>query len=134
MPVFFPRLRKFWAIICSNKPSGPFSCSSSSGTPRIQILLCFMESLSSLVYILDLIVFFLLSSLIIFHNFIFYIPSHSSASFILTVIISSQFCISVTVFFISAWLAFRSFISTAGLFCCFLWFFQAQIVFLWLSF
>ena len=46
--VSFPRLGKFSAIISSNKFSAAFSLSSLSGTPIILMLLCLMESLSSL--------------------------------------------------------------------------------------
>ena len=46
--VFFFRLGRFSAIICSYKLSAPFSFSFSSGTPMIGMLLCFKESLSSL--------------------------------------------------------------------------------------
>ena len=47
MSVSFPRLGKFSAIMCSNKPSVPFS-HSSFGTFMIQMLLCFKELMSSL--------------------------------------------------------------------------------------
>ena len=49
MPVSFPRWGKFSAMICSSTPSAPFSLSSSSGIPMIQILFCLIASLSSLI-------------------------------------------------------------------------------------
>ena len=49
MAASFPRRGKFSAIIYSSRSSAPFFLSSSSGTLMIQILLCFIESLSSLI-------------------------------------------------------------------------------------
>ena len=48
MSVSFPRLGKFSAIISSNKLSAPFSLSSLSGTPIVQMLTCLMLSQRSL--------------------------------------------------------------------------------------
>ena len=107
---FLPQIRKFSAIICSYKPSAPFTVSS-SGTPMIQILFHFMESLSSLILpswssnFLSLFFF----SFIIFHNFIIY----SFLCFFHPVTVSSLFCISFTVFLNSLWLFLRSLISSA---------------------
>ena len=51
MSVSFPRLGKFSAIICQRKHSAPFSFSSSSGTPMIQMLFLFNKSLSTLIFV-----------------------------------------------------------------------------------
>ena len=40
LTIFFPMLGKFSAIISSNIFSGPFSLSSPSGTPVMQMLVC----------------------------------------------------------------------------------------------
>ena len=130
---FFLRLGKFSAIICSKKPSSPFSLSSSSGTPVIQMLLHFMESLSSLR---------LLSWFNIFLSLFFWASLFSiilslmslirSAFSILVAITSSQFHISVLAFFISAWLVIH--LCGKVLPAIFYAFFQAQLISLWLLF
>lgn len=44
-----PQIRKVYGIICSHKPSAPFSLSPSSGIPMIWVLFLFNKSLSSLI-------------------------------------------------------------------------------------
>ena len=114
MPVSFPRLGKFSDIICSNKPSVPFS--RSSGTHMIGTLLHFMESLSSVIlpsWSSSFLSHFFFS-FIIFCNFIFYF-TYSWLCFFYVVTVSSLFCISVIAFLNSSWQVLRSLISEASI-------------------
>ena len=99
----------FLAIISSNIFSGLFSLSSPSGIPIMQILVHLVLSqrpfkLSSLLFILFFSLFYSaaeISTILSSTSLI-----HSSASFILLLIPSSVFFISVIIFFNSVWLFF----------------------------
>ena len=104
MSVSFPKLGKFSAMISSHKPSTPFSLSSSSGSPIIQMLFLYNESLSSLILIscsFALVSLFVSASL-----FPLILSSVSliqcSVSSILATVASIQDCSSVIAFFISS--------------------------------
>ena len=110
LAIFFSMLGKISTIISSKISSYPFSFSSSSGTPIIQMSVCLILSqrslrLSSVLFILftlfcssELISIILSSSSLI----------HSSASDILLLIPSRVFLISVLVLFVSVCLFFNS--------------------------
>ena len=102
-------------MICSSTPSAPFSLSSSSGIPMIQILFHLIASHSSLILPsyswIYLSLFFSASSfsIILSSNS----PILSSDSSIYAMAASILFCTSFIAFFNSSWLFFSPLISVA---------------------
>ena len=102
---FLSHVREVFGYYLWNISSVPFSLSSPSGTPIIQMLVCLMLSQNSLrlsSFLFNL--FYLLFCISDFQQSVFHLAVCSSDSCILLLVASNEFFISGIVFCISAYL------------------------------